>query len=157
MKKMQVIAVSGSVGSGKTTVAKRLAKQKGYRYINAKQIIEKNKLKEKYDRKRQTYDVDVKRLNRVLIKLIESSKKDKKIKGLVIDSHLSHYLPGKYIDLCIITACSNLKELEKRLKKRGYSKAKIDENIECEIMKVCLMEAKEAGHKIKVVETRKKR
>ncbi|MBI5073371.1 AAA family ATPase, partial [Candidatus Woesearchaeota archaeon] len=71
---------------------------------------------------------------------------------LVIDSHVSHYLPKKYVDLCIVTK-TNLKKLKKRLQKRNYSKAKIRENMDCEIFDVCLIEAQEAGHRVKVVET----
>jgi adenylate kinase len=54
--------------------------------------------------------------------------------------------------LCIVTKC-NLKELEKRLKKRGYNKAKIRENLDCEIFDVCLNEAMKKGHKIKIFDT----
>ncbi|GAF74200.1 unnamed protein product, partial [marine sediment metagenome] len=68
--------------------------------------------------------------------------------------HLSHYLPKKYIDLCIITKC-NLKTLEKRLKKKRYNKAKIRENLDCEIFDICLNEAKEAKHKILIIDTTK--
>lgn len=39
-----------------------------------------------------------------------------------------------------------MKELKRRLKKRGYHKEKIEENLECEIMDVCLEEAREKGH-----------
>jgi broad-specificity NMP kinase len=46
-----------------------------------------------------------------------------------------------------------LKKLKKRLEKRNYSKSKIRENLDAEIFDVCLVEAKEKGHKIKVIET----
>ncbi len=71
---------------------------------------------------------------------------------LVIDSHLSHYLPKEKVKLCVICKC-DVKELRKRLKKRGYAKAKIEENVEAEIMDVCLNEAKEEGHRIKIIDT----
>ena len=44
-------------------------------------------------------------------------------------------------------------DLKKRLEKRGYSKQKIRENMDAEIFDVCLNEAKEEGHKIKIVRT----
>ena len=72
----------------------------------------------------------------------------------MIDSHLSHYLPPKYVSLCIVTKCE-LKNLEKRLKKRGYVQTKIRENLDCEIFDICLNEAKENKHKIKIVDTTK--
>jgi adenylate kinase len=143
-----IIIVSGSVGTGKTALSRKLAEKLNYQYIDIKKIIAKYKLKESYDKKRKTYVVDIKKLNPILIKIIEKSK------NLIIDSHLSHYLPKRYVDLCIITKC-DLKTLEKRLKKKGYNKSKIRENLDCEIFDVCLNEAKEAGHKILVVDTTK--
>ena len=72
------------------------------------------------------------------------------IKGIVIDSHLSHHLPKKLVSQCIVMRCS-LKTLVRRLQKKGYSKRKIRENLEAEIFEVCLQEARERGHAIKVI------
>lgn len=143
-----IIIVSGSVGTGKTFIAKLISTKYKLKYIDVKDIIKKNKLYDGYDKKLKTYVVDVKRLNKFLIKLI------KKEKNLVIDSHLSHYLPKRYVNLCIITKC-NLKVLKKRLEKRKYSKKKIRENLDAEIFDVCLTEAEEKGHRIKVIDTTK--
>ncbi len=147
---MKVICVSGTPCTGKTTLAKRLAKQASYKYIDVNKLIKDNKLNESYDRKKKCYVVDVKKLNKILIGLIKE-----KDKNLVIDSHLSHHLPKKYVNLCIITKC-DLKILEKRLIKRKYLKSKIRENLDCEIFDICLNEAKENKHKIKIVDTSKK-
>ncbi len=138
------IIVTGSVGTGKTTVAKKLAKEPKHKYIDVNKIISEKKLSSGYDKKRKCKIVDTKKLNKVLIEMI------KKDKNLVIDSHLSHFLPSKYVDKCIVTKC-DLKELEKRLKKRKYSKDKIRENLDAEIFDVCLTEAKEKGHNVEVV------
>jgi len=159
---MKTIIISGSVGTGKTTIAKKLAKKLKYRYVDVNKIIKEKKLREKYDKKRRCYVIDTEKLNKSLISLIKSSDtslaraggREKSIKGIIIDSHLSHYLPKKYVDLCIITKC-NLKTQEKRLKKRRYNKAKIRENVECEIFDVCLNEAKELKHKVMIIDTTK--
>lgn len=148
---MKTIVVTGAPGTGKTTVAKRIAKQKGYLYIDVNKLIENFKLSEGYDKKRKCLIVNVRKLNEVLINITGVSKAQK-IKGLVIDSHLSHYLPKKYVDLCIVTT-TDLKTMYRRLKKRGYSKQKIDENMEVEIMKIILEEAREMEHKIKIIRT----
>ena len=63
-------------------------------------------------------------------------------------------LPKKYVDKCIITTCE-LKVLERRLKRRGYPKAKIRENLDSEIFEVCKSEALERGHMVIVVNTTK--
>ena len=146
---MTVICVSGIPCTGKTTLARKLSKQFNYKYIDVNKIIKDNKLNEKYDKKRRCYIVDIKKLNKLLIKLINAKE------NLVIDSHLSHYLSKKYVDLCIITKC-DLKVLEKRLKKRKYNKSKIRENLDCEIFDVCLNEAKERKHKIIEIDTTKR-
>lgn len=148
---MKVIVVTGTPGTGKTTVAKRISRQKGYAYVDVKKLITNLKLNERFDKKRKSWVVDVKRLNKVLISTIEVLKKNK-IKGVVFDSHLAHYLPRKYVNLCIVTR-TDTKRLYTRLKKRGYSKSKTEENIEAEIMQVILDEAREMKHRIKIVNT----
>ena len=148
---MRVICITGTPGTGKTTLSKKLAKRLDYEYVDVSRLIEKNRLFSGYDRKRKCCIVDTKRLNEFLIQsIIKNSKK-----SLIIDSHLSHHLPKKYVDLCIVAKC-DLKELQRRLKKKGYNKEKIRENLDCEIFDICLNEAKENKHKIRVVYTDRK-
>jgi len=157
---MGVIIVTGTPGTGKTTLSKKLAKKLNFHYIDINKVIKKYGISEGYDKKRKTKIIDVKKLNKALVKEINNYKKttknsNKNIKnGLVIDSHLSHYLPRKYVDLCIVVKCE-LKELERRLKKKNYSKNKVRENLDAEIFDVCLNEAKENKHKIIVIDTTK--
>jgi len=167
---MKVIIVTGSVGTGKTTLSKKLAKKLNFSYLDVNETIKEYNIAEGYDKKRKTKIVDVKKLNNALIKEIsiiknslnkkpiskKSSKKlNKKIKdGVIIDSHLSHYLPKKYVDLCIVTKC-DLKILKKRLKRKKYSESKIRENLDAEIFDICLNEAKENRHKVIVIDTTK--
>lgn len=146
---MKVILLSGSVGTGKTALAKKIAKKHSYKYIDLNNIMVKNRLYSGYDRKLKTYLVDIKKSNKLMISLIKEAKKNNE-KGIVIDSHLSHYLPSKYADVCIITKTS-LKNLKKRLQKRRYADNKIKENLEAEILDVCLIEALENKHKVRIV------
>ena len=154
---MKVIVVTGTPGTGKTVLAKVLSNKLNFHYIDVNKTIKKYNISEGYDKKRKTKIVDIKKLNKTLIEEIGKIKKSIKINkknGIVIDSHLSHYLPKKYVDLCIVTKC-NLKELQKRLKKRKYSKEKIRENLDSEIFDICLNEAKENKHRILIIDTTK--
>lgn len=144
---MKVIIISGTPGTGKTTLAKNIAKNTGSIYVDVNKVISESNLEEEYDQKRKCKVIDTKKLNKILINLIKDSKKT-----LIIDSHLSHYLPKKYVDLCVITKC-DLKILKKRLIKRKYSPKKIEENLECEIFDVCLNEAIENKHQVKIIDT----
>lgn len=152
---MKVIIITGSVGTGKTALAKKLTRKMNFVYMDVNKIIKKYRLSEWYDTKRKTKIIDTKKLNKALIKEINNFKNNKNTKnGIIIDSHLSHYLPKKYVNLCIITKCG-LKELERRLKKKNYSKQKIRENLDAEIFDVCLNEAKENKHNVIVINTTK--
>jgi len=145
MKK--VIVVTGTPGTGKTTVAMRLAKKAEWKYVDVNTVISKHKLSEGYDMKKKCRVVDVKKLCRVLLKMAKDSEE-----SVVIDSHLSHYLPSEKIDVCLVTKC-NLKLLKQRLKRRKYGEAKVRENLDCEIFDVCYNEAIDAGHNVVAVAT----
>jgi len=146
---METIIVTGTPGTGKTCVAKAICQKLDYKLVDVKRLIQRGNISSGFDKKRQCEIVDVAKLNKELLKKIETNKK-----GIVIDSHLSHYLPSEKVDLCIVTKCG-LKELKKRLEKRGYNAAKVRENLDCEIFDICYNEALENGHNIIVVDTTK--
>ncbi|MEK6835070.1 MAG: adenylate kinase family protein [Nanoarchaeota archaeon] len=146
---MKVFIVTGSVCTGKTTLARLIAKKYHAIHINVNDLIKEHKLYYSYNKKLKAYNVNNKKLNKFLISLIKNSRNN-----LVLDSHLSHYLPSKYVDLCYVTKC-DLKVLKKRLEKRKYSKEKIRENLDAEILDVCLMEALKNKHKVKIIDTTK--
>lgn len=144
-----IIITTGCVGTGKTTIAKELSKKLKIEYLDVNKIIIKNKLREKYIKKLDTYEVDTNKLNKALVKIIKNKK------NLIIDSHLSHYLPKKYVDYCIVCE-TELKELKKRLEKRKYNKEKIKENLESQIFDLCLIDSLEKGHNVIEIDTTKK-
>ncbi len=146
---MRVVICTGSPGTGKSTISKMIAKKLKASYVDVNKLIKKYNLSVGYDKERKSKIIDIGKLKKVLAKLVKESKK-----SLVIDSHLSHYLDRKLVDLCIVVKC-DIKVLKKRLAKRGYHKSKIRENLDAEIFDICLMEAMALGHKVKVVDTSK--
>ncbi|MBT4334697.1 AAA family ATPase [archaeon] len=148
--KQKVICVTGAVGTGKTYVSKKLAKALNYEYIDVTKLIKENKISSGYDKKNKCEIVDIKKLNKFLIEIISGLNS-----GVIVDSHMSHYLPKKYVHLCIVTKC-DINILNERLKKRKYSKLKIKNNIEAEIFDVCLIESKKNKQNVLVLGTTKK-
>src|SRR3989344_8736023 len=148
---MKVIAITGTPGTGKSSLAKQLLKKlkpKGklkrldlHRYY--KQISAG------YDPKKQCYEVDLNQFKALI-------NYKAKLNELIVESHISHLLPKSKVKLCIVLVCSNLKLLERRLKKRNYSPEKIRENLDTEIFQVCLQEARERKHNILVIDSAKK-
>jgi len=145
---MKVLIVTGTPGTGKTTFAKQLAQKKHYQYVDVNALISKHHLHDGYDKKLKTKLIDTKKLSIFLSTYVTSLK----AKGVVIDSHLSHYLPASFVDACYVTVCS-LPVLKQRLKKRRYSTQKIKANLEAEAFQTCFIEAQDAGHKIVVKHT----
>ncbi len=152
---MKTIIVTGTPGTGKTTFSKKISKKLKYPVLDVSKFIKIKKLRGRYDKKKKCYVVDTKKLNKEILKELNKIKANKP-KGVIIDSHLSHHMPSKYVDLCYVTKC-NLKTLEKRLKKKKkrYSKKKVRENLDVEIFDICYVEALENKHKVKVVYTDK--
>jgi len=138
-----IIVITGTPGVGKTTLAKVLETKLKWKRLNLSYYYKK--LSTKYNRKKQCYDIDMKKFEKLIV--------DKSKDNLIIDSHIAHLLPTKMVDLCIVLTCSNLKKLEKRLVDRKYSTKKVRENLDAEIFQVCLLESREMGHKVIIVDT----
>ncbi len=145
--RIKVIAVTGTPGTGKTTLSKELSLLMKYGYVDPIKMFGK-KVMDGYDNIRRTSIVDPKKLVELLVGLIGKSSEE----GLVIDSHMSHFLPSKHVNLCIVTR-TNLKTLKRRLEKKGYPEPKVRENLDSEIFEICLTEAAEKGHKLLILDT----
>src|SRR3989338_176037 len=111
-----LIAVTGTPGTGKSTIAKKLSLLLDYAYLNGSELVKSARLAEKYDKRRKTAVVDASLFTHAVLKVRDSEAK-KGPKGLIVDSHLSHFLPPKAVSACIVLTC-RLPELGRRLSKR---------------------------------------
>jgi len=133
---MKIIVISGTPGTGKTSVSKHLSEIANAKYISLSKLVVSEQLTLKYDKRRETHVVDFEKLTPYIINLIENYKK-KNLEFLLIESHFSDVTPEKYIDYVIILRC-NPDELYKRLEKKGYENEKIIENVQSEILGSCV-------------------
>ena len=148
--KAGIIAITGTPGTGKTSLARELAKLLKAGYVDVELLIRQKGLAEAYDKKRKTFVVDESKLSKAILSELKPSRL------CVVDSHMSHFLPARRVSLCIVARCS-LRALKKRLEKKGYRPAKVRENLDAEIFEVCLQEARERDHKVIEVDTTKSR
>lgn len=147
---MKVIVVTGTPATGKTTLAQALAQNRGYKYVGGWDLIESEGLSTEYDASRDCSVVDEGAFARAVVNTIEVMA-GKGEKGVLIDSHFSHMVPCESVDLCLVTTVS-LKDLKKRLEERGYTAAKVRENLDAEIFELCYIEAVEQGHHVRKVD-----
>ncbi len=141
----KIIVISGTPGTGKTLLAKRLAEKLGACYVNLSNIVIGKKLYTEYDASRNTFVVDEERVREYLRKLAQ------KCKLVVVDSHYGEISPRELVDRIIVLRLDPV-ELEKRLRKRGWNESKIKENIQAEILGVCTINALEEQGEDKVFE-----
>ncbi|MDR0334426.1 MAG: adenylate kinase family protein [Methanomassiliicoccaceae archaeon] len=125
-----MIAITGTPGTGKTAIASKL-RETGECVIDLHQYIEEKGLKERFDKKRDTYNVDADKLDRSLRENIKNEG------NVFLDGHLSHFLK---CDIIIVIRCSP-SVLYERLKKRNYAEPKISENVQAEALDVILCES----------------
>jgi adenylate kinase len=139
------LVITGNPGVGKHTSAKIIAEMINAEIIDINQVaIDNNATGKKTD---LGLDVDVKRLIRLLEKLLKTKKRD-----VVIVGHLAPYvLKPAGISLVAVLRRSPY-ELEKTLKKRGYSVDKVRENVASEILGTSLYDSLKTFGKRKVAE-----
>src|SRR3972149_1324192 len=125
-----LITISGTPGTGKTTIAKLVAGKLNAQLIDTDFLLKEYKIKTTQDKKRNTKIIDTDKLSRAAI------SEAKKHQTTIFEGHLSHYAPA---DITIVLR-TEPKELEKRLKKRAWNKEKIRENIEAEAIDAITVE-----------------
>ena len=143
MKKLRFV-ITGNPGVGKHTSAKIIADKIDAEIIDINNIaFDNNVIGKKTDR---GFDVDVKRLVRLLEKQLNAKGE------VVIVGHLAPYvLKPAGISLVAVLRRSPY-ELEKTLKKRGYSVDKVKENVASEILGTTLYDSLKTFGKRKVAE-----
>ena len=129
---MKIILISGTPGCGKTSVSKLISERIDCKTISLNELVISKKFTIDYDKTRETYVADFKKLLPYVKKLIKAYKKQD-LKFLIIEGHFSDIIPKRYIDYVIILRCHPDK-LRQRLKERGYKENKILENLQSEIL-----------------------
>uniref|UniRef100_A0AC34RBT0 Uncharacterized protein n=1 Tax=Panagrolaimus sp. JU765 TaxID=591449 RepID=A0AC34RBT0_9BILA len=132
------ILITGTPGTGKTTIAKSIAQKLDYAYYNVSQIAIENEFIDSYDSNVDSLNLDEDKLLDHLEPALGS-----KNGGVVVDYHSCEMFPERWFDLVIVLRCNNT-ILFNRLKSRGYSENKIKGNVECEIFGSLAEEARES-------------
>jgi adenylate kinase len=126
-----IIAITGTPGTGKTSVANHL-REKGFKVVDLNKLAIENKLLSGYDKKRKSKIVDIDKVNKYLTEF----KAEEDI--IFIEGHLSHLL--KNVNFVILIRM-HPKKLKKNLINRSWSQEKIKENIQAEILDIILCES----------------
>ncbi len=129
------IAVTGTPGVGKSTLAKLACDTYGWKLLTVQGLAETHGLIVGHDALDDAHVIDTDALFDILD--AEPAAADEGIE--IIDGHMAHMLP---VDAVWLVRCDPA-VLEGRLRARGYRAGKIEENLEAEAMDLVLQEAAE--------------
>ncbi|MEM2790499.1 MAG: adenylate kinase family protein, partial [Thermofilaceae archaeon] len=130
-----IILIGGTPGVGKTTVAKRVAESIGGKYINVAELAVGEGLVVSYDAERGAYIIDDARVRERLRQVARE-------RLIIVDTHVASAVPQEELYVAVILRLDP-RELEVRLRSRGYPKWKVLENVQAEVLDACLVEAVE--------------
>ena len=128
-----IIFITGTPGTGKTTVSRLLEEQLSFKRVDINQLVEDEKIFSGYDEEWGYKIVDIPSLCRALTDIIGKSRGD-----LLVEGHLSHFCEGAD---WVVVLRTNPTVLENRLRNKGFKDSKVRENIIAEALDICAFEA----------------
>lgn len=128
------ILITGTPGVGKSLMSRKLATATGLEWIDVSKLAIDKKCLEEYDEvyKCPILDED---------KLLDEMEPMMSEGGKIVDYHGADFFPERWFDIVFVLRTDNT-ILYDRLKERGYTGKKLEDNIDCEIFQTILDEAK---------------
>lgn len=138
MKRQNAVVITGTPGTGKTSVAEVVAEKLGAKLVSLNLIAAESGALSTKDYVRDTMLIKTGQLRKALNRLLKESEKD-----MVVEGHFGELVPKAHVRMAIVLRTNPL-VLKDRLRKRGYPAEKVKENIEAELLDACLISAVEA-------------
>jgi adenylate kinase len=132
------ILITGTPGTGKTTLAERVCEQVALTMISVNELVKSKGLHEGRD---EEFDALVIDEDRVVDEMDDAMSLPSG--GFCVDYHGCDFFPERWFDLVVVLRTDNT-TLFDRLTARGYSDKKRTENIDAEIQQVLLDQARDS-------------
>ena len=135
--KTQVILITGTPKTGKTTVSKLLAARLKAQYVNLTELALTERLTLRRDAKRHTTIIDPVKMRKRLTQIIKAVRN----KTVIIDGHYAAAVTPKPLVTNTFVLRKDPTQLKQIMRQADYDDGKIDENIAAEILDTLLIEA----------------
>ncbi|BFH73181.1 adenylate kinase family protein [Sulfurisphaera javensis] len=133
-----IIIITGTPGTGKSTIVDLLSKTLGYEKLHVSSFLIQNKVFSEYDELHQSYIIDEEKAIQLLDEYI-------KARNIVIETIYPSLI--SHADKVIVLR-KDPRLLYEELRKRGWNELKVAENVMAEILGVISSEAKEYFTKV---------
>ena len=131
------ILITGTPGTGKSTLAKRLGESfSRFQIVHVGDLAKERDLLGDWDEEYQSHELDEDGLVDYLEPLVAENE------GLVVDHHVTDFFPERFFHIVFVLRTDNT-ILYDRLSARNYKGKKLKENVEAEIFQTVLEEARE--------------
>ncbi len=134
----KAIVVTGTPGTGKTIFSKELAEEIGGIHLPLNKYVRNNKLCSEFDRKRQSYVVNLKKARSHVGRFLRSTSAT-----TIVDSNIADIVTPRNLVRQVLVLRTHPKILETRLRRRGWLVRKVQENVLAEILGLCYADAVE--------------
>ncbi|XP_059097384.1 adenylate kinase isoenzyme 6-like [Tigriopus californicus] len=134
VKSLPNILITGTPGTGKSTLSKVLGEKSGLKWISIGDFAKEKGFLGDYDSELECHELEEDPLLDELEDLIGAG-------GIIVDHHVTDFFPERYFDIVFVLRTDN-GHLHDRLKARDYNEKKLQNNLECEIFQTILDEAK---------------
>ena len=141
-----IILITGTPGTGKSTIASLLSAKLGYERLNVSSFLIQNKVFYEYDELRSSYVIDEDKA----IELLSSTIKDNMVIETIYPSLISK------ADKVIVLR-RDPRVLYRELKERGWNELKVAENVMAEALGVISSEARENFTNVCEIDTTNKK
>mmetsp|Transcript_20740 Transcript_20740/g.50892 ORF Transcript_20740/g.50892 Transcript_20740/m.50892 type:complete len:188 (-) Transcript_20740:240-803(-) len=138
------VLVTGTPGTGKTSTCEMAAKMSGFRHINVSELVRQKDL---HGGRNDEWDTFILDEDKICDELEDTMVEG----GNIVDFHTSDFFPERWFHLVVVLRAST-QNIFDRLSNRNYPSKKVTENVQAEIMQVCLDEAKKSYDNKIVVE-----
>lgn len=130
------ILVTGTPGTGKTSFSQQLSMELGLRHIDVGEFAKERNLLGEHDAVLDFHYMDEDGVLDALEPIMTDG-------GVILDHHSCDWFPERWIQIVVVLRAST-EALYDRLEARQYPKAKLDGNMQAEIMQVSRDEAVES-------------
>ena len=131
-----IIVMTGTPGVGKSTISKLLALRLGAVHMDLSELALREGLTLGWDEERETAIADIERLKALFEERVSASEHP-----FIVEGHYASDVVPPDKATFVFVLRKDPWRLKRELESRGYSMEKVMENVEAEVLDVCLAEA----------------